>query len=100
MRLPDGSKLPRDPLKSTKELVDSLQKSAPGIIKLPTKTNLYSGSSGVVSLLQTQAGGNEIKEEDRLVLELVQRIGYEKAKDLLATQMQAIEEEEWEQNFD
>ncbi len=99
MRLPDGSKLPRDPSKSTKELIDNLHKQVPGIIKLPAKTNLYSSSSGVVSLLQTQAG-NEQKEEDRLVLELVQRIGYDKAKDLLTTQMQTIEEEEWEQNFE
>jgi len=100
MRLPDGSKLPRDPSKSTKDLVDSLQKQVPGIIKLPTKTNLYSGSSGVISLLQTQSNGNELREEEKLGLELIQRIGYDKAKDLLATQAQAIEEEEWEQNFD
>jgi len=100
MRLPDGSRLPRDPTKSTKELIDNLHRQVPGIIKLPAKTNLYSSSSsGLVSLLQTQAG-NEMKEDDRLVLELVQRIGYEKAKDLLTTQMQTIEEEEWEQNFE
>ena len=100
MRLPDGSKLPRDPAKSTKDLVDQLHKQVPGIIKLPAKTNLYSSSSGVVSLLQTQPIGNEMREEDRSILELVQRVGYETAKDLLATQMQTIEEEEWEQNFD
>jgi hypothetical protein len=100
MRLPDGSKLPRDPSKSTKELIDNLHKQVPGIIKLPAKTNLYSSSSGVVSLLQSQAGGSELKEEDKIVLDLVRRIGYDKANDLLANQLQAIEEEEWEQNFE
>ena len=98
MRLPDGSKLPRDPSKSTKDLIDNLHKQVPGIIKLPTKTNLYSGSSGVVSLLQTQS--SELKEEDKLVLELIQRVGYGKAKDLLTTQANVMEEEAWEQNFD
>jgi len=79
-------------------LIDNLHKQVPGIIKLPTKTNLYSGSSGVVSLLQTQS--SELKEEDKLVLELIQRVGYDKAKDLLTTQVHAMKEEDWEQNFD
>jgi len=100
MKLPDGGKIPREPSRTTREIIDGLNKQKPGIIKLPEKANLYSNTSNVVSLLQAQSGGNEKEEDVRLVLEFVQQIGYDKAKDLLADQIQAIEEAEWEQNFD
>jgi hypothetical protein len=100
LRLPDGSRLPRDPVRATKDIIEGLNKLKPGLIKLPEKTNLYSRSPNVVSLLQAQAEGNEKEEDVRLVLELVQKVGYGKTRDLLANQVQLIEEEEWEQNFD
>ena len=100
LRLSDGSKLPKDSSRPTKDVVESLNKPTPGIIKLPAKTNLYSNSSDAISLLQTQAGGDGPEDEVKFVLELAQRIGLDKAKNLMAAQMQAMEEEEWEQNFD
>jgi len=100
LKLANGDKLPKDPSKPTKEVIEGLNKPTPGIIKLPPKTNLYSNSSDAISLLQTQAAGEGQEDDVQFVLELVQRMGLDKAKNLMAAQMQAIEAEEWEQNFE
>ena len=96
MRLPDGSRLPRDPSKSTKEIIEGMNRQKPGIIKLPEKTSLYSSTADVISLMQTHS-----RSEDKEILELVRKLGSDRAKSLLSTQVQTLQEEdEWEQNFE
>lgn len=100
MRLPDGSKLPRDASRSTKDLIEALHKAKPGIIKLPERTSLYQGKPNACAYMHAQSDCAEADDSLKCVLELVQKIGLDQAMNILTTQVQAIEEEEdWLQNF-
>jgi hypothetical protein len=101
LRMPDGSKLPREATRTTKEVVECRNRKTPGVLKLPDKSSLYQGSSNTVSLIQTHPGQSRDEDDVKVLLELVQRMGVDQVKGLLSTRVQApSEEEEWEQNFD
>jgi hypothetical protein len=102
LRLPDGMKIPRDGNKSMKEVVESLNKTRPGLIpmsKIQDKSNLYQ-EANIASYSQTQSQHSE-EANMRTLLELVQNMGQDRVLKLLSAQGQlADNDEEWNQNFD
>jgi hypothetical protein len=104
IRLPDGSKLPKDPVKTTKELVEQMNKPKPGLInmnRIQDKTSLYQASAHAPSYVQSEESENINGAEMQHLLNMVQKLGMEKAQRLLTSQVQAQEEDdEWNQNFE
>lgn len=104
LRLPDGSKLPRDPGKTTREVIEQLNKAKPGLIhmhQIPDKTSLYQASQNMSSFMQNDLRSNSGDAEMQHLLELVQKVGMDQAKKALAISVQEKEEEdEWRQNFE
>ena len=99
LRLPDGSKLPRDSSKSKKEIIDEMYGQQPGAIERNVPSS-NSGWSDMISLMHIRAGTEEKDECLRSILELVQSLGTERATALLLTEVQALDDEEWRWNFE
>ena len=102
LRLKDGSKIPREGNKSMKEVVETLNKSQPGIIpmsKIQDKSSLYQ-EAAMASYMQ----GQSTEDPDmRTLVEAVQKLGTDRVLKLLTTQrpiLDDVEEGEWSQNFD
>jgi len=99
LKLADGSRLPREVGKSTKELVEALQRAGrAGLIpmaKIQDKANLYQRVQ-VSCFAQCHAEEND----ERLVQELICSLGTEKVRQYLQTREEYnAEAEDWEQNF-
>jgi hypothetical protein len=96
----DGNQLPRDPVKSTKDLIEANHQSRPGIIPMSRIDKaLYQGEAvSAYSQQQTTAGDDRDMRE---LSALVQRIGIDRLQGFLTEQTQDMiaDEEEWEQNF-
>jgi hypothetical protein len=108
LRLASGAYLPRDPSKSTKELVESLNTSKPGIIpmsRIGDRSNLYQSAPQVSNFVQNQLPVDE-QEGLKNVLELIQQMGIAQAQKLLSSQQESdtliVDEDpnEWQENFD
>jgi hypothetical protein len=98
LRLADGSRLPREVGKTAKDLVEAMKTTRPGVILVSKidKSNLYP-KSGVTSYMHTQY--EEL--EERMMQELIQKLGTDKVRQCLQAREEYIAEaEEWEQNFD
>ena len=104
MRLPDGQRIPRDGMKSMKEVVEALNHLKPGIIpmsKIQDKAGLYQNEAKMTSYIQAHAATDE--ENIRALTELIQKVGLDKVQKLLSTSTVLEEEgelDEWGQNFD
>ena len=103
----DGLRLPRDPTKTTKEVIEGMNKPKPGLIhmsRIPDKQSIYSNNSNMPSFMQYTAGMETENPEMQQVMELVQKLGLDKVQKVLTNQVQVQEETEdafeWEQNFD
>jgi hypothetical protein len=103
LRLPDSQHIPRDGVKTMKEVVENMQKPKAGIIPMSKidKTALYQESVPTSSYVQSQSPEDE---NMRALTELIQKIGIDKVHMLLNTQDQSQEiiedeESEWSQNF-
>jgi len=99
LRLPDGSKLPKDSSKSKKEVIDEMYRQEPGATE-QNVTSLDSGWSDMTSLMQTHA---ETEEKDgclRSIMELVHSLGIKEATALLSAEAQALDDEELMHNFE
>ena len=103
LKLPDGSNIPRDGNKSMKEVVESLNKTKPGIIpmsKIQDKASLYQDNSHMGSYLHSHMDAIE-EGNMRHLLDVIQRMGPDRVQSILNAQTQTIEEDdEWSQNFD
>jgi len=98
LRLADGSRLPREVGKTAKDLVEAMKTTRPGVILVSKidKSSLYP-KSGVTSYMHTQY--EEL--EERMMQELIQKLGTDKVRQCLQAREEYIAEaEEWEQNFD
>jgi len=99
LRLASGARLPREPGKSTKELVEATRAGKPGLIptnKIADKANLYQRAS-------TSCYAQTHIEEDSegLIQELILKLGTDKVRQCLqAREEYDAEAEEWEQNFE
>jgi hypothetical protein len=95
LRLADGSRLPRETGKTTRELVEATNTGRPGLIpmsKIQDTTGLYQRSANYTQF--------RVEDSDKAVHELIQRVGIERARQCLQVQEEYIAEaEEWEQNF-
>jgi hypothetical protein len=106
IRLPDGSRLPRDQNKSTKDLIEALNKPKPGLIhmnRITDRTGLYSSSGNMSTFSQNDSRREIETPEMRTLLDLVQKLGMDKAQKVLTNQVQVQDEEEdleWAQNFE
>ena len=97
LRLADGSRLPREVGKTTKDLVEAMKTTQPGVILMSKidKLSLYP-KSGVTFYMHTQY--EEL--EERMMQELIQKLGTDKVRQCLQAREEYIAEaEEWEQNF-
>ena len=103
LRLPGGQYLPRDGVKTMKEIIEELMKPKPGIIpmsKIQDKSALYQETGAVGSYVQSQSS-----EDTNLqaLTELLQKVSIERIQALIATttEEETVEEEnEWNENFD
>ena len=97
LRLADGSRLPREPGKTAKELVEAVKNSCPGLIMMAKiDKNLYQWNNAS-SFMHTQTEGNE----ECVMQDLILKLGTEKVQQCLQAREEYIAEaEEWEQNFD
>jgi hypothetical protein len=98
IKLADGSRLPREPGKTTRDLVEAFKNSRPGIIMMSqiNKNCLYQRNNAT-SYLHMQ---NE-ETDERIMQDLLHRLGTEKVRQCLQVREEYIAEaEEWEQNFD
>lgn len=100
LRLPDGQPIPREGAKTMKEVVEGMNKGKPGVIpmsKIPDKSSLYQEGGRMNNYLQ-----QSLDEDLRALSELVQRIGIDRAQQLLGTQEQTLADSDdgWNQNFD
>jgi hypothetical protein len=97
LRLADGSRLPKEPGKTTRELVEAL-KSRPGIVmmsKIQDKTSLYPRTKHYM-----QSQSNE-QDEEGVMQELIHKLGTDRVRQCLQAREEYIAEAaEWEQNFD
>ena len=107
-RLPDGSRVPRDGMKTLKEVVENLHQSRPGIIpmsKIQDKSSFFQDSPQLVENF-VQSRQPDETEGMRLLAEVFRQVGPEAVKKFLsngsARKVQEREEmeDEWEQNFD
>ena len=100
LRLPDGTKIPREGNKTMMEVIESMNKTRPGIIpmsKIQDKSGFYQENASSFTQAQTQT------PEDtnlRALLELIQRVGPDQVQRVLDHQNQFKDDDEWNQNFD
>jgi hypothetical protein len=106
LRLPDGSKIPRDGNKTMKEVVEGLNKSRPGIIpmaKIQDKANFFQDTPSISTFVQAQ-GQSADDMNVRAFLDSVQKLGTDRVMKLLNVQSNqnatVEDEDEWDQNFD
>ena len=99
LRLVDGSRLPREPGKTAKELVEALR-SRPGLVmvsKIQDKTSLSTKTKQVSNYMQSQNNDRD----DEVMQELIHKLGTDRVRQCLQAREEYIAEaEEWEQNFD
>jgi len=104
IRLQDGSRLPRDQHRTTKELVEQMNKPKPGLIntsRVQDKASLYQGSASRPTYVQREATHEADGAEMHQLLEMVHKLGIGRAQELLTAQVLVQEEEdEWMQNFE
>lgn len=102
LRLPDGTRIPREGNKTMMDVVESMYKSRPGIIpmsKIQDKSSFYQESSSASNFIQNQA--QPVEESNlRNLLELIQKVGPDQIQRLLDHQSQLKDEDEWNQNFE
>jgi len=102
--MPDGARLPSEPFKTTKELVEQMNKPKPGLIntsRVQDKSSLYQGSASRSTYVQREATHEADGAEMHQLLEMVHKLGIGKAQELLTAQVLVQEEEEeWRQNFE
>jgi hypothetical protein len=108
LRHKDGSSFVRDPSKSIKDQVESMNTPKPGVIpmnKMGERPNLYQNAHRASNFVQNQLAIDE-QEGLKGVLELIQQMGVSQAYRMLSTQPEIVppdEDEdliEWQQNFD
>jgi hypothetical protein len=103
LRLPDGSKLPREGDKTMREVVESLNKPKAGLIqttRLPADSPFFTENPDVQSYMQGKVPSTE-EENVRALYELMQKVGLDRVQQMLSKQSQKIEvDDEWLQNFD
>jgi len=103
LRLPDGSPIPRDGVKTMKEVVESMSKMKAGLIpmsKIQDKAALYQ-ESAMLSPYAPQPTSDE--DNVRALAELIQKVGLDRVQAMINPSSQEIKEEvvdEWNQNFD
>ena len=99
LMLANGSKLPREEGKTTKELVDQMKKDRAGLISLPKdtdKTSLYPRKTQS-SFMQSQTS----VDDDQALRDLIHKLGTDKTMQYVQAREEYIAEaEEWEKNFD
>jgi hypothetical protein len=109
LRLPDGNRVPRDGVKTLKEVVEGLHQSRPGIIpmsKIPDKSSFFQDSPQMVETFVQSRPPDTEAEGMRLLAEVFRQVGADTMKKFLShgTAQQESEREEmeetWEQNFD
>jgi hypothetical protein len=94
IRLPDGSRLPRDPNKTAKEIVEGMNKARNG-------SSHQKDHSGAAVLVQCSTGEVSNNADMQNIFEMVQRLGMDNVHKVLSNQIQDQEEDEmWRQNFD
>ena len=98
LRLADGSRLPREPGKTTKDLVEETRNNRPGVIPVSRMTEKPGAYQRMQSATYIQSQADT--DEDALLQDLIYRLGTDKVRQYV----QAREEfttaaEEWEQNF-
>ena len=94
IRLPDGSRLPRDPNKTAKEIVEGMNKARNG-------SSHQKDHSGAAVLVQCSTGEVSNNADMQNIFEMVQRLGVDNVHKVLSNQIQDQEEDEmWRQNFD
>ena len=74
LQLANGSKLPRDGSKTTKDAGEALNTSRPGIIpmsKIQDKSNLYQRTGYSSSYLQACANASKEDEDMKIALEFI-----------------------------
>jgi len=98
LRLADGSRLPREAGRTTRDLVEATRNLKPGLIpmsKIQDQASLYQRSqmaNYTQSLLE--------EDSDKGMYEFIQRIGIDRARQCLQVQEEYLAEaEDWEQNF-
>ena len=99
LKLADGSRLPRENGKTTRDLVEALRTTKPGIIpmaKIQDKSSLYQRAPNAHYVQ------NQVEEDpEGAMQELILKLGTDKVRQCLqAREEYNAEAEEWEQNFD
>ena len=99
LRLADGSRLPREPGKTAKELVEAVR-SRPGLVmvsKIQDKASLSMKPKQVSNYMHLQ---NPDRDEE-VMQDLIHKLGTDRVRQCLQAREEYIAEaEEWEQNFD
>ena len=103
IRLPNGQNIPRDGMKTMKEVIEDLNKPKPGLIqmsRIPDKTALYQENGRATSYVQS-----EQTDEDniRALTELIQKVGVDRLQEILTPQNpETLTEEDnaWLSNFE
>jgi len=99
LKLSDGSRLPRENGKSTRDLVEALRTAKPGIIpmaKIQDKSSLYQRAPNA-HYVQSQIE----EDHESAMQELILKLGTDKARQCLQAREEFnAEAAEWEQNFD
>ena len=102
MRLPDGQFIPRDGMKTMKEVIEDIKKPKPGIIpmsKIQDKAALYQDAQRS-SYVQTQSSDDA---DLRTLTELIQKVGIDRLQAMISAPAEELTMEEpsdWNQNFD
>jgi hypothetical protein len=105
LRLPDGGRIPRDPSKTTRDIIEGMHKPRPGLIpmsKIGDKTALYQEQGNAMSYAQFETKREQSSSEMNEILGMIHRLGVSDVQKCLASQLQAKEEEDEEYvgNFD
>jgi hypothetical protein len=103
LRMPDGSKVPRDGNKTMKEVIENLNQKKPGIIpmsKIQDKSSFFQDGPAYPSYAYQQGNNSETENLNNL-LDLINKIGVDKIQHLLNTRdMSDDKDDQWNQNFD
>jgi hypothetical protein len=99
LKLADGSRLPRENGKTTRDLIEALRSLRPGLIpmsKIQDKASLYQRAPAA-NYAQAQVEA----DPERTMQDLIVRLGPEKVRQCLQAREEFVAEaEDWEQNFD
>ena len=101
LRLPDGSKIPRDGAKTMKEVIESMGKPRPGIIPMAKIQNKSSLMQGTVPRTFPDLDVGELAEDQiQTLTTMVQKVGMDRLQNFVQSQEIINDDPEWNQNFD